>query len=167
MEDDGLGGFDAWYTAVHPRLLTTVVAMTGDADLGRDATDEALARTYERWRRVSRMESPAGWTYRVACNVVRRRLRRRAIEQRLLRAQPPRATVAGPAGELWLLVAELPRRQATAMLLHHVAQLMEPEIATVMGIKRGTVSVTLRNAYERLRAAVEVDDSAEVHDDVS
>ena len=151
--------FDTWYRVVHPRLLTTLVAMTGDLDVAREATDEALARAYEGWARVSVMESAAGWTYRVGCNLVRRSQRRRAVEHRLLRKHLPDSTIAGPAGELWLMVQQLPARQATAVLLRHVGQLTEQEIAAVMGIKRGTVSVTLRNAYARLRVDVGASDS--------
>ena len=149
--------FDAWYRVLHPRLVTTLVAVLGDVDVACEATDEAFARAYERWTRVSGMESPEGWTYRVAYNVARRRWRRHALEVRLLRSQAPDASMPGPAGELWMLVRELPTRQALAVLLRHVGQLTEQEIAEVMGIKRGTVSATLRAAYERLRIRVAED----------
>jgi DNA-directed RNA polymerase specialized sigma24 family protein len=148
------GEFEAWYRALHPRLVTTLVAVLGDVDVARDAADEAFARAFERWSRVSRMESMDGWTYRVAYNFARRHWRRRALERRLLRAKASEASVPGPAGELWLLVSELPRRQALAVSLRHVGQLTEQEVADVMGVKRDTVSATLRAAYERLRVRV-------------
>ena len=148
--------FEAWYRHEHPRLVTLLAAATGDAPLARDAADEAVARAFERWERVSRMASPAGWTYRVALNIVRRRARRRALEYRILRRIRP-DHVPGPTGELWMLVAELPPRQRTAVLLRHVGQLTEAEIADVMGVARGTVSSTLRNAYTRL--GTEIDDA--------
>jgi DNA-directed RNA polymerase specialized sigma24 family protein len=142
-------GFEAWYRREHPRLVTLLAAATGDAELARDAADEALARAFQRWERVSRMASPAGWTYSVGLNVARRHARRRAVERRLLgryREEP----IPGPTGELWLLVAHLPTRQRTAVLLRHIGQLTEQEIAEVMGVARGTVSSTLRAAYRRL-----------------
>ncbi len=105
------------------------------------------------------MASPSGWTYRVALNVVRRRARRRALERRLF-GRPRREDVPGPAGELWLLVAELPLRQRTAVLLRHVGQNTEQEIAEVMGVARGTVSSALRTAYQRLAIAVTDDDAS-------
>ena len=146
--------FDVWYRREHPRLVTLLVAWSGDAALGRDAADEALARAFERWGRVSQMASPIGWTYRVALNIVRRGARRRVLEQRLLR-RFRHEEVPGPTGELWLLVADLPPRQRTAVLLRHVGQLTEQEIAGVMGIARGTVSSTLRSAHQRLGAVLE------------
>jgi DNA-directed RNA polymerase specialized sigma24 family protein len=151
--------FETWYRHEHPRLVTLLAASTGDAPLARDAADEAVARAFERWERVSCMASPAGWTYRVALNIVRRRARRRAFEHRILRRIRPEH-IPGPTGELWLLVAALPSRQRTAVLLRHVGQLTEREIAEVMGIARGTVSSTLRSAYRRLGSEIEDDPEA-------
>ena len=149
--------FEAWYRAEHPRLVTLVTAVVGDAEIGREAVDEALARAFERWERVSEMSSPTGWTYRVALNAARRRARRRAMEERLLRRWIPH-DVPGPTGEVWVVVAGLPLRQRTAVLLRHVGQLTEEEIADVMGVARGTVSSTLRAAYRRLGAELRDDD---------
>jgi RNA polymerase sigma-70 factor (ECF subfamily) len=146
--------FEAWYRREHPRLVTLLTAVTGDPELGCEAVDEALARTFERWARVSRMAAPAAWTYQVALNVARRRARRRTLERRGLWARRPPPPVPGPTGELWLLVAELAPRQRTAVLLRHIGQFTEQEIAEVMGIARGTVSATLRAAYRRLGAAI-------------
>jgi DNA-directed RNA polymerase specialized sigma24 family protein len=151
VDDQHRGEFESWYRALHPRLVTTLVAVLGDVDVAREAADEAFARAFERWTRVSSMESMDGWTYRVAYNVARRHWRRRALEHRLLRTPVPEASVPGPAGELWLMVRELPVRQALAVSLRHVGQLTEQEVADVMGVKRGTVSATLRAAYEHLR----------------
>jgi RNA polymerase sigma-70 factor (ECF subfamily) len=143
-------GFEAWYRRVHPRLGTALTLAFGDRDLAQDAADEAVARAYERWHEVSAMASPDGWLYRVAFNVARRRLRRRAIEARLLR-RGRQEHAAPPAGELWLVVAGLPERQRLAVVLRHVGQLSEPEIADIMGVARGTVSSTLRAAHHTLR----------------
>ncbi len=153
MSPDEPLNFETWYREIHPRLITLLAATAGEVDLACEAADEALARAYERWAQVSRMASPTGWTYRVALNVVRRRARRRALERRLV-GRPRREDVPGPSGELWLLVAELPLRQRTAVLLRHVGQLTEQEIAEVMDVARGTVSSTLRAAYQRLAIAV-------------
>ena len=159
---DGDEGFEGWYRAVHPRLVTTLAAVTGDADVAREATDEALARALERWRRVSAMTSPEAWTYTVALNVARRRFRRRRREREVaagLGAPPP---LAGPAGELWALVGSLPERQREAVVLHHVGDLTEAQVAEVMGGARGTVSTNLRRAYDALRT--ELDEPAGADD---
>ena len=78
--------FDEWYADQRPRVYVSLLALSGDADLAADATDEAFTRAVAHWKRVHAMESPGGWTQRVALNVLRRRLRRRRFETRLLRA---------------------------------------------------------------------------------
>lgn len=142
-----------WYRGAYPRLVTLLAAATGNVELARESADEAVARAFERWERVGQMASPSGWAYRVGLNIVKRRARRHALERRLLR-RVVRDDVPGPSGELWLLVADLPPRQRRAVLLRHVGQLTEPEIAQVMGVARGTVSSTLRSAYQWLAAAM-------------
>jgi RNA polymerase sigma factor (sigma-70 family) len=148
-------GFEAFYEATHPRLVTSLLLVTGDPDVARDATDEAFVRALGAWRRVSAMESPAGWTYRVAINVVRRRARRAGLERRLLaRSARPAAAVPAPAGEAWAVVAELPERQRTAVVLRFVADLTESQIAEAMGVSRSTVSSTLADATRSLGQAL-------------
>jgi RNA polymerase sigma-70 factor (ECF subfamily) len=146
--------FDGWYRMFHPRLVTVLVAVVGDADVATDAADEALVRALENWPEVAAMSSRDGWTYRVGLNVARRRLRRRAIEQRLLRRSTAPGPIPGPTGEIWELVGRLGARQREAVVLRHVGALTEPEIAQVMGIARGTVNATLRAAHRRLRTAL-------------
>lgn len=144
--------------AFHPRLVTALAAMFGDRDLAAESADEALVRAYERWRRVSSMDSPEGWTYRTGLNVARRILRRRSLEAALLRRERREPDpLPGPAGEIWDLVAVLPERQRQAVVLRHVGQLREREIAEVMGVARGTVSSTLRSAHESLRMELEIE----------
>jgi RNA polymerase sigma-70 factor, ECF subfamily len=154
--------FEEWYRSLHPRLVTAIATATGDADVAAEAADEACSRALERWDRVRAMASPEAWTYTVGLNVARRRLRRRHRERELLRHVRGPDLIAGPAGELWAVVAVLPQRQREAVVLRHVGQLTEAEIAEVMGVKRGTVSSTLRAAYRSLRSTAE--DLEEVSD---
>lgn len=146
----GARDFGEWYGAEHPRLIASLLLATGDVDLAREAVDEACARVLARWDRVSRMDSPGGYVYRVALNVAHRRRRRTALEARLLARRPSDPDVPAPAGEAWAVVRELPPRQRTALVLRYVADLTEAQIADVMGVTRSTVSSTLADA----RAAV-------------
>lgn len=145
-------GFEAWYRQEHPRLIASLVAMTGSVDEAREAVDEALARTLARWTKVAAMDSPAGYAYRVAINVARRRGRRRAFEASLLRRRRPEEPVAmpGPAGEAWAVVAELPRRQREVVVLRCIADLTEADIALSLGISRSSVSSSLVDARRTL-----------------
>ncbi len=100
--------FESWYEREHPRMVATLLFATGDIDLASDGVDEACARALARWERVSAMEAPTGWAYRVALNHARRVARRRSIEHLVLRRSVPEPNVPAPAGEVWDLVAALP-----------------------------------------------------------
>ena len=112
------------------------------------------------------MASPDGWVFQVAFNLVRRRGRRRALEQTVLRrsAAGTAGVVAGPAGEAWDAVRHLSPRQRQVVVLRYVADLPEADIADVLGISRGTVSSTLADAKAALRISLG-DDENDDHDD--
>ena len=76
--------FEEWYPGERPKLYASLLVFSGSRELAADAADEALARALQHWRRVRAMDSPEGWTYQVAINVVRRTAQRRRLEARLL-----------------------------------------------------------------------------------
>ena len=123
----------------------------GDAEAARDAVAEAFSRAYERWPRIASMESPNGWVYRVALNELRRRMRRRALESRLLRRERlPPISPADIDPELWDAVAALPLRQREAIVLRYVGDMTERDVANVLGITEGAASAALVAARRRL-----------------
>ena len=156
--------FAAWYGNEHPRLLATMTIVTRDLHVAQDVTAEAFARALAAWKRVSAMDSPTGWTYRVAVNLARRRARRAAIEERLLRRMPPPTDDGIPAEraiELWDAVRALPPRARTAVALRYTAGLTEAEVAAAMNVAVGTASATLASARRALAAALSDSDAEE------
>lgn len=145
-----IGGFESWYRSEHSRVLGALFVLSGEPDVARDATDEAFARALARWERVSEMASPGAWVHHVALNVLRRTMRRRSLEQRLLHRQYSPSPAPVPLPEIWQAVALLPERQRIAIVLRFVADLPEADIALAMGTQRGTVSSTLALAKRRL-----------------
>jgi DNA-directed RNA polymerase specialized sigma24 family protein len=99
----------------------------------------------------------------VAVNVANRRWRRLALEQRLLRRQRSAVLIPPPGEEAWLVVRDLPPRQRTAVVLRHVADLTEVDIASVMGVTRGTVSSTLAAAHRTLALRLDSERPEETH----
>jgi RNA polymerase sigma-70 factor, ECF subfamily len=149
--------FESWYRSNHARLVAAVLLVSGNLDLTRDAVDEACTRAFARWDRVRQMQSPAGWTYRVALNALRRRQRRAALERRLLARAAPVDVIPAPAGEAWEAVRDLPTRQRTAIVLRYVADLTQIEVAAVMGVTRSTVSSLLADAHAHLAELIAPD----------
>jgi RNA polymerase sigma-70 factor, ECF subfamily len=146
--------FEGWYVGEHPRVLACCAALSGEFDAAGEATDEAFLRALERWPAVAAMVSPGGWVQVVALNHLRRSLRRRHRERRQTKsrlADSGGMAFVVPDPELWALVASLPMRQRTAVVLRYVHDLPEAAIAEVMGIARGTVASTLAAAQTGLR----------------
>ncbi|MEO7572327.1 MAG: sigma-70 family RNA polymerase sigma factor [Acidimicrobiales bacterium] len=151
-----LGAFDRWYSTEHPKLLSTLVVVGGDLDRAQDAVDEAFARAYERWGRVSEMTAPTAWTYQTALNVLKRRGRRAAMEARLHRRRAE-TSISAPADwspEVWEALRSLPVRERTAIALRYVVDLSTEDIATAMRIAPGTVGSTLNAARRHLASTL-------------
>jgi RNA polymerase sigma-70 factor (ECF subfamily) len=148
--------FSDWYKTEHPRVVAALSVASREPDVARDATDEAFTRALARWSEVRAMYCPGAWVYRVGLNVLRRSLRRRAMEERHLRGQYCSNPVLPEVCGTWPAVAALPQRQRTAIVLRYIHDLPEADIASTMGIHRGTVSSTLVAARKRLAEVLEV-----------
>ena len=142
--------FESWYRQAHPRLIAALVSFCGSVEIAADAADEACMRAMVRWDRVSGMDSPDGWVYRVAVNHAKRRMRRARMERLLLAKHRRADSLPAPAAEMWDAVGRLPLRQRTAVVLRYVVDMPESEIAVVMGVSRGTVASTLSDARKHL-----------------
>jgi RNA polymerase sigma-70 factor (ECF subfamily) len=162
VEAVGPKDFEDWYREEHPRLLGLLAAATGDADAASEAADEAFSRALANWKRVSNMQSPAGWTYRVALNLVRRSVKRRTRETAGPTGAEEVTAVPATHPEVWDAVRALPLRQREAVLLRYVTDLPEAEIARVMRVRRGTVASSLASARRTLALRLADDVEEEV-----
>jgi RNA polymerase sigma-70 factor, ECF subfamily len=144
--------FERWYLTQHPRIVRAMTVVARDGDVAADVAAEAFSRAYQRWDRLAQATNPDGWVYRVAVNVLRRRLRRQTVESRLLRRTIPTRVELPPevSPELWAAVAQLPTRQREAIALRYVADLSERQVAEAMGIALGSASACLAAARRRL-----------------
>jgi RNA polymerase sigma factor (sigma-70 family) len=144
--------FEGWYLLHHARLVNSLYLVCGNSDVAREATDEAFARAASRWSRVREMESPIGWTYKVALNRLRRetkRLRREsALWQKRSSSDRPVPRLEHP--EVWDAIRALPPKQRTAIVLRYVADRPEAEIADILGVSRSTVASNLSRARAAL-----------------
>jgi RNA polymerase sigma-70 factor (ECF subfamily) len=149
--------FEDFYRAERTTILRAVVYALEDADLGAEATDEALARAYERWDDVGAMANPAGWVFRVAVNHGRNRHRRRLLERRKPpppdRDRPDVEAIADPA--LAQALARLPLDQRTVIVLRFHLDWSIDAIAESLGCAPGTVKSRLHRGLQRLESMLE------------
>lgn len=147
------GSFEEFFEQERERLIAALHNLTGNLDVSADAVDEAMTRAYARWARLENHPEPAGWVFVTARNIARRKLRRSE-------PQPPARQTAAcqPDTELWMLVSALADRQREAVVLRHLAGLTERGVGEAMGVTRGTVSSTLRDAYRKLETELRNDE---------
>lgn len=151
--------------AVYPRLARSLASYCGDAHVGEDLAQEALARAWERWEQVSMMDAPAMWVYRTGLNLARSRGRRRAAERRAHTATGVVEHGASDATQRWTdlitvqdAIAHLPDRQRAAIVLRYQADLTIDDTAAVMGCATGTVKALTHQALDRLRTELNAPD---------
>lgn len=145
--------FATWYQSEYPRVVNALTLLTGDGQVSADAASEAFVRALAKWDRVSKMDRPGGWLYKVALNDARRRLRRSARDRSVaadLGWTPTTAAPIEPDHELWNAVSRLPDRTRSAVILRYVGDLTEAGIAEALGVQRGTVATMLRRAHDAL-----------------
>ena len=142
--------------AEYPQLVRALSLYVGDADLAEELAQEALLRACRRWGKVSQLESPGGWTWRVSVNLAnshfRRRQAARRARQRLDRATAHFDSDGADAVAVRQAVASLPARQCSALVLRHVLDLSAPDTAVRMGISADAVRSLTKRATATLRA---------------
>lgn len=148
--------FEDFYRGSSPEVFRTLTVVLRDRELAQEATDEAMARAYERWSKVSGYENPTGWVYRVALNWARSRLRKRGRE-RTIHHEPSLWLDPMPDPELDAAVAGLPLHQREVIVFRFLLDMTQDQISEALEIPVGTVKSRLHRALETLRKEVRDD----------
>lgn len=149
---DDTADFDAFYAATAPSLVRQLHAFTGDLAEAQDCVQEAYARAWQRWGRVSQYDVPAAWVRQVACRLAVSRFRRARVGRGLLPRSTQVPEVDPDRVALVAALRRIPEAQRLAIVLHHVADLSVEQVATETGVPVGTVKARL----SRGRAALAV-----------
>jgi RNA polymerase sigma-70 factor (ECF subfamily) len=101
MNDEG---FEALWQAQFQAVARTATAITGSSQDGSELAQEAFARAYQHWRKVSQMERPDARVHKVAANLAisqqrRSRLSRGPATERLIERSTRRVTLRVPPEE--------------------------------------------------------------------
>lgn len=146
-------GFDAFYSTGWPEVYRAVAVVIRDRELAREAVDEAMTRAYKSWAKVSAMDNPKGWVYRVAVNWAKSGLRRRSLAANLP-VSPPEPFNGPPEipdPGLVDAVRRLSPNQRDVIVARYVFDMSQDAIAEAFGISRGTVKSRLARGLAQLR----------------
>jgi DNA-directed RNA polymerase specialized sigma24 family protein len=140
--------FEIFVREAEPRLRRAFVATRG-LDGAADATAEALAYAWEHWARVSLMENPVGYLYRVGQSRTR-------FRQKISLPAPEVLGVPEVEPDLVPALMELALTQRTAVWLVHACGWQYREVAEAMQVSVSAVGTHVSRALERLRSRLEV-----------
>jgi RNA polymerase sigma-70 factor (ECF subfamily) len=137
-------------------------ALTGrfGAEMGREAAAHALLYGLENWNRVSAMDNPAGYLFRVGQRWGRRSRRKRVHFD----------VVESPTGPwfepgLGTALAALPAKQRVAVVLRHGSDMTYRQIAGLTNQSEASVRKQVERALASLRVALKVDVDLDVEVD--
>jgi len=145
--------FDAFYAASVRRVTGQVYLMTGSQSEAADCVQEAYARAWQRWGRVSGYDDPEAWVrtvaYRISVDTWRRAVRRRAAH---LKYEPAGNLPAVSPDRVAIVDAlrRIPAAQRQAIVLYHLVGLPVEQVAHETGVPTGTVKARLARGRQAL-----------------
>lgn len=156
--------FTAFYGETWGRTVACAYAMSGDLGVAEEIAQEAYARAWPRWPKLSSYDDPSAWVRQVAANLAVSRWRRAKVAARFL-ARNRRVETTSPPDEtsvaLATALALIPEPQRRAIVLHHLADLPVAQVAAIERCAEGTVKARLSRG--RAALAVLLADSSDPH----
>lgn len=142
--------FESFAVREGPRLRAGLVAAYGPS-VGLEAAADALSYGWEHWARLSAMENPTGYLYRVGQTAARRG---RRPQVRLPVPDPAELPEVEP--QLAPALSELSESQRICVLLVVAFEWSRAEVAQLLEIDESTVRTHLRRGLRRLQQRLEV-----------
>ena len=147
--------FEDFYRAKRDHLARALAMTLRSDDLGNDAADEAMTRTYQRWRTVSEYNNPVGWAYRVGLNWA---ISQKRKESRLMRVAVPETSIEDSDfnPEIEAALSEIPIDQRAVLVLRFYLDWDIDRVAESLRIPTGTVKSRQARGLEAVQRRLEV-----------
>ena len=136
--------FEDLVQAEHAGLYGALCLIMRDRGEAEDVMQEAFLKVWERWDRVQEMGHPAGYLYRTALNLHRKRRRRASVAiRRAVGLGPSRDSLADfeTRDAVVRALGALTPRQRESVVLVDLLDYTSEEAAELMGIAAATVRV--------------------------
>jgi RNA polymerase sigma-70 factor, ECF subfamily len=145
--------FDSFYAGSVRRLISQLYALTGSRAEAEDVVQEAYARAWQRWDRVSAYGDPEGWVrtvaYRISVSSWRRAVNR-GVAHRRYGADPPAPEISPDYVAIIAALRKISESQRRVVVLHHLVGLSVNEIARETGDSPGAVKTRLSRGRQAL-----------------
>jgi RNA polymerase sigma-70 factor (ECF subfamily) len=169
-----LDDFEGLFEQYRPRIYRFILASLRNNESAENLTQDCFVRAYLARDQLRSASSAGTWLMQIAANLVRSHETSGRLKfwRRTLRADidlsdagdwipdrqmsPEQVAVAKQQVEkIWKVAARLSGKQRTVFLLRYAEDMDLLEIATITGMKEGTVKTHLFRALKSVRAALE------------
>jgi DNA-directed RNA polymerase specialized sigma24 family protein len=150
-----VGDHDDAFVALYDRLRSPMVRLAtllvDRVDIAEELVQDAFGAAYREW---PCLDEPAAFVRTAVVNRARSELRRRDARRRRPLDAVADGVVPAPTDHLRDMIAALPERQRTVVVLRFYEDLPLHEIAALMGTRTGTVKSQLHRALAALRKEI-------------
>ncbi len=145
---------DQAYRLHQPWLVQRLALVVGDAEEARDLAQQTFVRAAEKWPHPAEHNLP-GWLALVGMRLALNERRRRNLWgfHQVRETDATWAIQVNP--DLWAALMGLDRRTRAALVLTVLEGYTQEEVASTLGVARGTVASWLSRARDRLEPNLE------------
>jgi RNA polymerase sigma-70 factor (sigma-E family) len=149
--------FARFVRAHTPALLRTAYLLTSDRAGAEELVQDTFVRLYPRWELVQAAAAPLAYVRRAVANQFVNSTRRPWRREVPVHDVPDRPDDRDPGAgfddrdQLWTMLATLPDRQRTALVLRYFHDLPDAEIGAALGCRLGTVRSLISRGLATLR----------------
>ena len=144
---------ERWMREYGDGILRQCFLFLGDREQAEDAAQETFVRAWRCYGDFQGEASERTWLTAIAANVCRNILRspwnRRRVDLAFLEDRP--VTAEEPDDTVLRAVLSLPAKYRQVVVLYYYRECSTGEIADMLELPQGTVSVRLKRARERLK----------------
>jgi RNA polymerase sigma-70 factor (ECF subfamily) len=150
--------FETFFEQTHQRLFGGLCLVTGNRHEAEEIMQDAYLKVWERWDRVSAMDDPTGFLFRIAMNGFRSRYRRAAVALRKRISLAPDVddlAAVEDRDEVVRILRPLSPAERASIVLTTMFGYSSEEAGRLLGVKAATVRAHATRARAGARASSE------------
>ena len=153
----GAASLEQAFRLHQPWLVQRLALIVGDAEEARDLAQLTFVRAAERWPLPPEQDVPR-WLAVVGLRLAFNERRRRRLWGFLQIRETDAAWAMQTNPDLWKALLSLDPKVRAALVLTVLDGYTQDEVATALGVARGTVASWISRSKDRLRPVLEVRD---------